>query len=339
VFIIVAAAGYTVRTTPSRVVLASEYSLDGSPSPANLPADRAGLKSGDRIVSADGKPIADYSDVQEIIALNADRPIALGVDRDGREIPLTVTPAMDRESGAGRIGVYSWIDPVVETVAPGSAAAIAGIEAGDRILSFDGRPVEHAIAFLARLASQPERARLLVDRRGAQVEADLVLSWDASGGSNLGIGFATIPKTIKSPNAAAAIRDGLAETWKTFSLSVKSLELLFRGVDLFKAVSGPARITYMVGKSASEGMQAGASGGIALPFNFLAFLSIGLFIMNLLPIPALDGGIVAMAVAEILRRRPLKPLTVYRYQFVGVAMILAIFVFATVGDVLFFAAH
>ncbi len=338
VFTAVSAVGYTVPTSSNRVVLASEFNLDGKPSAASYPADAAGLKSGDRIVSADGKPVADYSDIQETIALNAEKNLRLEVEREGRRLALTVRPALDRETGAGRIGVYSWIEAVVDSVAEGSAAAIAGVEPGDRIVAVDGRRVDHAIALLAALGSKPERATFLIERGGTSLETKLVLSWDDSGASNLGIGFASQRKTVKSAGIGPTISAGLAETWKTFAVSIKGLATLFKGVDLFKAVSGPARITYMVGKSASEGIQAKSPGGIALPFNFLAFLSIGLFIMNLLPIPALDGGLIAISAIEALRRRPLKPLTVYRYQFVGSAMILAIFVFATIGDVLFFAA-
>ena len=339
VYTFVFAIGYTVQTTPNRIVLASEYSLDPSAKRTSYPADEAGFKSGDRIVSADGQPIADYSDIQEFIALNAGRPVSIVAERDGARIALKATPEMDRETGAGRIGFFSWIEPEIESVAEGSAAAIAGIEAGDRIVAVDGTAVSHAIGVLACLASKPERAVFTLDRGGRRIEAPLVLSWNDSGASNLGIGFKTQPKTIKASSIPASISSGLSETWKTFSVSVKGLGLLFKGVNLLKAVSGPARITYMVGKSAAEGIQSGSSGGIALPFNFLAFLSIGLFIMNLLPIPALDGGLIAIAVLELARKRPLKPITIYRYQFVGSAMILAIFVFATIGDVLFFAAH
>jgi regulator of sigma E protease len=110
------------------------------------------------------------------------------------------------------------------------------------------------------------------------------------------------------------------------------------GVDLLKALSGPARITYMVGQSATEGIQRSAQGGLAVPLNFLAFLSISLFIMNLLPIPALDGGQIAMFIVEGVRRRALRPITIYRYQTIGVVFILAIFVFASIGDLIFFAA-
>ncbi|HET7838834.1 MAG TPA: site-2 protease family protein, partial [Rectinemataceae bacterium] len=317
VFVVVSAVGYSIRTSSNRIVLASEYHLDPSAEGKSFPADAAGLKSGDRIISADGKPVADYSDVQETIALSADRAIRLGVERGGSRLDLTVTPAMDRSSGAGRIGVYSWTDPVVEEVAKGSAAAIAGIETGDVVTAIDGKPVKHAIEALSYLASKPERARFTLLRNGASVDASVVLAWTETGESNLGISFRSQLKTFRAQSMGAAIAGGAAETWKTFSISFKSLGLLFRGVDLLKAVSGPARITYFVGRSASEGMKAGSTGGLALPLNFLAFLSIGLFIMNLLPIPALDGGQVLLFITEIARRRPLRVITVYRFQFVG----------------------
>jgi regulator of sigma E protease len=339
VFIVVMAVGYSVPTASNRIVLASEYSASGLSMPLNYPADDAGLKTGDRIVSINGVPTVDFSDVQEKISLNAETPLTLGVDREGRVLKLTVTPALDRETGAGRIGVYSWIDTIVDVVDEGSAAAVAGILPGDRIAAVDGVTVEHEAALRARLESKPEKTAFLVDRGGIPFEAHLVLSWDDSSTANLGLGFATQTKTIKSSGLGAAVSAGLAETWETFVASIRGLGSLFRGVDLFKAVSGPARITYMIGQSATQGYANRATGGIALPFSFLAILSIGLFIMNLLPIPALDGGIIVIALVETLRRKPLKPLTVYRYQLVGSIMILGIFVFATIGDFMFFSAR
>jgi regulator of sigma E protease len=81
------------------------------------------------------------------------------------------------------------------------------------------------------------------------------------------------------------VNAGFKEGYSTFEATIKGLASLFQGVNLLKALSGPARITYMVGQSATEGIQRSATGGLAMPLNFLAFLSISLFIMNLLPIP------------------------------------------------------
>lgn len=336
VFVAVAAVGYTVRTSGNRIVLASEFSLDGKPAPTGLPADAAGLKSGDRVVAANGKPVRDYADLQEVIALNPEERLDFAVERDGTRLDLAVTPRMDKSSGAGRIGIYAWTEPLVEGVVAGSAADIAGVKEGDRVVSVGGEPVRHAIELLSRLSARPERVVLGLDRRGESVEARLVLSYEG-GGSNLGLSFATLPHTVKSESLGLAFSDGLRETWKTFSISVQGLGLLFRGVDVFKAISGPARITWLVGSTASEGMAESGANGLVVAFNFLGFLSIGLFIMNLLPIPALDGGMILMFAIEGARRKPLRTKTVYRFQFIGMAFILALFVLATVSDLIFFA--
>ncbi len=336
VAIAVATVGYTIPTSSNRIVLASEFSLDGKPAPTNLPADRAGLKSGDRVLAIDDRKIRDYADLQEAIAVAADKLVRIEVEREGQRLILEARPALDKATGAGRLGLYSWIDPVVEQVAPGSAADIAGIQPGDRIVTAAGKPARHAIELLSHLANRPERLVLGVERGGERFEARIVLSY-AERGSNLGISFATQPHTVRSEGFGAAIVDGLSETWNTFALSVKGLVTLFRGVDLLKAISGPARITWMVGTTATEGIAAGGANGIVIAFNFLSFLSIGLFLMNLLPIPALDGGMILMFFIEGLRSRPLKTRTIYRFQFIGMAFVFALFVLATLSDLFFFA--
>jgi regulator of sigma E protease len=220
------------------------------------------------------------------------------------------------------------------------AAQIAGIASGDRIVSIDGKSVRHAIEAQAILNStKPERTKIVVERDGKNLELNVVLSWNAQGKSNLGLSYKTETHAVRgTTNLESAVSAGFSETWSTFDSTFKGLASLFQGVNLLKALSGPARITYMVGQSATEGIQRSSSGGLAMPLNFLAFLSISLFIMNLLPIPALDGGQIVMFVTEGIRRRALRPITIYRYQAIGATFILALFVFVSFGDLLFFAA-
>jgi len=339
VFMMVSTIGYSYPTYPNRIVLLSEFDL-GVSKQASYPADSAGLKSGDRILSVDGKRIGDFSDLLEGITLSANKPVTLKIERDGSVLEKKVTPMLNKETGGGLIGVSYWADPVVGAVGQGSAAQIAGILPGDRIVSIGGAPVRHAIeAQSILLSSKPERSAFVLDRGGKSVETNVILSWDAQGKSNLGLSFKTDVHVVDgTATLGAAIGAGFDETISTFDATMKGLGSLFMGVDLFKALSGPARITYMVGQSATEGIQRSAQGGLAVPLNFLAFLSISLFIMNLLPIPALDGGQIVMFVVEGARRRALKPLTIYRYQTIGAFFILAIFVFASIGDLFFFAA-
>jgi len=132
-----------------------------------------------------------------------------------------------------------------------------------------------------------------------------------------------------------ALAKGAAETWKTFALSVKSLSLLFKGVDLTQAVSGPIRITYMVGDIATESFSQGIGAGISSVANFLSLISIALCIMNLLPLPMLDGGMILLFFIEGIRRKPLNPKFVSAFQAFGVIIIAGLMLFAVFGDVMF----
>jgi regulator of sigma E protease len=116
---------------------------------------------------------------------------------------------------------------------------------------------------------------------------------------------------------------------------VKSFGLLFRGIDLTQAVSGPVRITYMVGDVAAEGYSQSFGAGLSSLVNFLALISIALCIMNLLPLPILDGGLIILFVVEIIKRKHLHPRFVGAFQTVGVVLIFSLMLFAVFGDILF----
>jgi regulator of sigma E protease len=120
-------------------------------------------------------------------------------------------------------------------------------------------------------------------------------------------------------------------------LSIRSFALLFKGIDLTQAVSGPVRITYMVGDIAAEGFGQSVGAGFSSMANFLALISIALGIMNLLPLPVLDGGLIVLFIIEIIKRKPLHPKVVSAFQTVGVVLIFGLMLFAVFGDILFLA--
>lgn len=95
----------------------------------------------------------------------------------------------------------------------------------------------------------------------------------------------------------------------------------------------------MVGQIASDGFSSGLTSGLTVSFNFLAILSIGLFAMNLLPIPILDGGWIVLFIIEAVRRKAARVKTVLRYQTIGLVAIAALFLMTTVGDILFFSGR
>ena len=111
--------------------------------------------------------------------------------------------------------------------------------------------------------------------------------------------------------------------------------MLFKGVELKNAVSGPLRITHMIGNVAQEGFKVSAGEGWRNILYFVSIISISLFIMNLLPIPVLDGGLILLSFIEAVIRRNIPPIVTYRVQFVGFAFIACLFVCAFLADLFF----
>lgn len=327
-FAVTAAVGTTFYTAPNRILLASEIQRQNEPNPADI----AGLQTGDTIIEIQGRTIRDYSDLQEIIASNPDSTLAMKVLRQNQVLELTVTPKLDRDTGAGMIGVYAWIDPVIESIAPGSPAALADIRPGDRILEVNGMPIRATADLIAVFRDAPEKLDIAVARSGETVKTTMV----AQNLADTGITFTAIKRTERAANPVDALKRGVRQTFDTVTMTVKSIGLLFRGVNVFKAVSGPARITYLIGNVTTQSLRNEGLAGLVQVLSFLAFLSVGLAIMNLLPLPVLDGGLILVFLVEIIRRRPLAAASMYRYQFIGAVIVLALFFMVTMSDILFF---
>ncbi|GAB1454999.1 MAG: RIP metalloprotease RseP [Spirochaetia bacterium] len=329
---IIMVAGYQTQSWDNRIILASQF--DGG----SYPADAAGLESGDKIIAIDGKSISTFSEFQETVALSARKPLSLAIDRSGRILGLDIRPELDKESGAGRVGVYPWIEPVIERVSPTGAAALAGLNVGDRLLSIDGQDIDNTLALFNRLdVYKPSRALIRYSRDGRESEATLILAYGEQGESDLGVGWKATNRTVKASGPLDALSLATGETVKTIQATYRGIGSLFMGVNLLKAVSGPARITWMVGTVAKNGLSAVDAGGLSMALNFIAILSIGLFAMNLLPIPLLDGGSIVLFLIELVRRKAAKVKTVMRYQTIGVVAVAALFLLSTIGDVLFFS--
>jgi regulator of sigma E protease len=322
--------GIEVHTLDNRIVLVSDIEQG-----ERYPADQGGLKTGDRIVSINDTPVTNYHDIQELIATNPEKNLPLRALRDGETVELTVRPNLDKSSGAGKIGVYFWSDPVIAAVAEGGPADIAGLRAGDRIVRMNGEDFPYTVALFRILRNRPSILTVEYERNGSPLRADLVVEYADDGAANVGISYESIQFRTPRLSFFGALAKGAREAGKTFALSVKSFALLFRGIDLTQAVSGPVRITYMVGDIAAEGFSQSFGAGLSSMVNVLALISIALCIMNLLPLPVLDGGLIILSVLEIIRRRPLRPRFISAFQTVGVVLIFGLMLFAVFGDILF----
>ncbi|MCL2008843.1 MAG: site-2 protease family protein [Treponema sp.] len=325
--------GFEVNTLGNRIILVSDI-VQGTVNPA----DEAGLLSGDRIISIRGKSTETFNDIQQIIAVHPGEELMMQVERDGDIIDLLVTPAMDRSTGAGRIGVYFWTDPVIERITEGSPAGIAGLQSGDRILTVNGFPIPHTLGFFQIIDERPGVLYLEILRGNENITASLIPIYHED---NIELGMTWQAVSYNNPRLSppAALARGTIETWRTFTVSVRSLSLLFRGIDLTQAVSGPVRITYMVGEVAAEGFNQSFAAGLSSMASFLALISIALCIMNMLPLPILDGGMIILFFIEGIRRKPLNPRVVSVFQTVGVVLIAGLMFFAIFGDILYLAGR
>jgi regulator of sigma E protease len=323
--------GFQTVTSENRIVLLSEIT------PGTNPADIAGLESGDRIIEINGKKISNYLDIQENIVVNAEKNLPIKVERDGTVLALTVRPSLEKSTGRGIIGIYNWTDPIIGGVSEGSPAALAGLEKGDRIISINGSDFSYTVKLIPIMEEMPDALNLEYERNGRIMQTQIPVIYTDDAANDFG--FYWEPVIIRHPtlNPISALVKGTAETIETFVVSVKSLSLLFRGVDLTQAVSGPIRITYMVGEVATEGFGQSIGTGISSMASFLSLISIALCIMNLLPLPILDGGMMILHAVEGIRRKPLNPRAINAFQTVGVVLIFGLMIFAIFGDILFLA--
>ena len=325
--------GFEEQVMENRIILASDIEPD-----TIYPADRANLISGDRIIEINGNKTDFHNDIQKIIVLNPEKEIVIKIVRDGEEKLLTVTPELDKNSGAGKIGVYFWTDPVIAEIIPDSFAAKAGLEPNDKIIRINNVNVDNTVKFGNELKNILEGQIITVPldfiRNGEEYSTELQIPMQA--GDEFGIKWSYIKYRTPSLSVPAAFVQGVKTSWETLEYSVKGLGLLFRGVNLTKAVSGPVRITYMVGEIAAEGFGQSFGTGLRDMARFLALISIALCVMNLLPLPILDGGLIILFIAEMIRRKPAHPRAIKIFQMTGIFIIGALMLFALFGDILFF---
>ena len=326
--------GFNVHTDGNRIVLASDYNMDifeGTP-----PATAAGLQTGDRILAVDNTTVNHFQDLLESVATAPNQEILLTFERDGRRLQATLIPELDLDTGAGRIGVYAWRDPIVEKVEPGQAASLAGLRKGDRIVGAGGAAVRHTMDLYQQLQDRPEILPVRYLRDGTEGQTTLVLDYGEEGFANLGINFAVGVYPSQDVGLVGALRKGAEESWEILTVTLKGFGLLFQGINLRKAVAGPLRIIYTVGSAATSGFTFGFAQGLSYYFRLLCWLSIVLFIINLLPIPGLDGGQILVFTLEVLRGKPLDPKVISRIQMIGFSFIVLLAVVVTFNDIFLF---
>ncbi len=222
-----------------------------------------------------------------------------------------------------------------------SPAKEAGLITGDKIISINNQSVSDFTDVYQQISQNPDKDLLIkVKRNNKELSYKVHSKMNKSTGEGK-IGVMSDPSTFELRNSKTysffqSIEQGIRESNKTLIVSIKSLTLLFKGIDLSKAVSGPAQITSILGNTAKEGFSAGLKTGIISMLQFLALISLSLFIMNLLPIPVLDGGLIVLSIIESVTGRIIPKNIKQTIQMIGFAFILIIFAIAVNGDINYF---
>lgn len=327
-FMIISMIGYSYYTSENKIILANEV----YPEMESI-AEKAGLQTGDKILSVNDKETPYFTDIYEAISISANKKTDLQVQRDSEIFNIEVTPSLNKETGAGVLGIVSWTNPLIASVEKNSIAEKVGLKEQDLILQINDDIIKNTADYNNAIQKYDNFSMKVLRDNNEIIIENIELNHQKEDKTTLGITFYTEKVKSKTYSFFPAIINGFVEAEKTTALTFKSLGLLFQGVDLTKAVSGPLRITVMLGDTAKAGFSAGFSTGIVTVFNFLAIISISLFIMNLLPIPILDGGLILFALIEAITKKQISPKIQYYVQFIGVGLILVLFVFAMFGDI------
>ncbi|HEU5095800.1 MAG TPA: RIP metalloprotease RseP [Reyranella sp.] len=329
------------------VLLAGVFYVAGEPySPPVVavhpggPAAKAGLRSGDEIVRLDGQSVDRFEEIQQAQFLYLARPMSVEYRRGNTLLHGEIIPQycerMDRYHNTiryGDLGIDELIRPVVGGFTPDSPAQAAGLKVGDLLVSIDGKPVEYFSRIPDLIGDRAGQSLAVKYERNGQIhettivpEADKVT--DCSGATHtvgrLRIRAANVTE-FRSHDVLGATWAGVQHVWNMTTMFYTSMAQIVTGARPVDELGGPIRIA----KAAGEASYAGWFGIL----NLVIGLSVVLGVFNLLPVPMLDGGHLAMYLYEGIRGRPLSLKAQELSLKIGFALIIGIALVATFNDV------
>jgi regulator of sigma E protease len=297
-----------------------------------LPASAAPLailRRGDRITHVNDDTVRTWSDLLEAL-VTAENPVRLRVQGRAEPIVLDFPPAprdtADRLALARGLMVY--VAPVIATVNVGSPGEQAGLQPGDRVVSVDGNTVASWTDFARIARANPGKAvHVVLLRSGTRVDVTVTPERRVEDGRAYGlIGVSPVLPTVPSPTLLGAAAVGWREATEKVDQILTFLKRLVVGRASPRDLGGPITIAQVSGQAARV--------GINVLLGFMAFLSINLAVLNLLPIPILDGGQMVFLLAEGIRRKPLSLALRMRLTQVGFAVIAGLMLFVIGNELL-----
>ncbi len=338
--LIIMVAGVTMNIVLAIVVMTAIVQMTGRSTLATRVVGRVdapawapelnAISPGDTIVAVGGNPVATWNEIGKAIATSPDSALAITTNRS------TVSVAAGPAAGKRRVELFNallpWYPPVAGMVVPNRPAARAGLQRGDTLVAIDSTPIRNfgdLVGVVSVAAGKPLQFTI---RRGAETktlvitpEAETVASRDGAKRTigKVGVGQVDISthEDVAFPEALAL---GWGMTWDNVGLVINFIKQLGSGQASMRDMGGPIAIT--------QASVEAARGGASQLFALLAFLSVNLAVMNLLPIPILDGGQIVMNVAESIKGRPFSMRTKENFARVGLFAIALLFVVVMFND-------
>ncbi len=329
-------AGWLATGAPLFVPTFQDLTPDIEAMVPGSPADTAGIQIGDHVSRVNGQAISTRTELFDAVAKSNGLALTLEIKRDGQVKTLTVTPttAPGPRASAQEPGYYLGVEetpPLVTSVMQGSPAMKAGLQAGDRVVNIEGQTIYTWSQMTGIVKENPNRQlQIEVLREGHRVSLTVIPSAEKAmvNGQPVEVGKIGISgpgrSIMRSSTPLLSLYDGLGATWGWTELTAIGLYKMIVGDISSKNIGGPLTIANISGEAAAQG----ASSVVFL----IAILSINLGVLNLLPIPILDGGHLLFFLIEGILRKPLGERQREVAQQAGLVLLVGVMIFAFWND-------
>ncbi len=283
------------------------------------PAKERGIQPGDVVTHINGKAVSLDSMIDTTTA-HPEEELLYTVERDGKSFALAVSPRL-----AGTIPGVTLVDGVVAAMTPDAIERVPFLSPNDKIVGFNSNKLDPKEVGLAIENHVNDFISILVLKPKAEEPIECIVQTGGKG--MIGIALDTKPETVivKSP-LLEAIPGAFAEGYRVVKISLTSFYLILTGRVSPKLVGGPVFIFQMTTEAADV--------GFTWLIHLVGFISVHLFVINLLPIPVLDGGLILLAAVEGIRGRPVDIRFQEALQRVGIFLLLALALLVTYNDIL-----
>jgi regulator of sigma E protease len=286
------------------------------------PAAKAGLRTGDEIVAIDGQEVDRWQQAAFTVMTSIGKTLHLDVDRDGDRISLTVVPTRLPDADFGDIGAYPKVLPKIGDILKGSPAERAGFRLDDEVRAVDGRPIASPGDFVETIEGKIGQVVVVTVLRGGVITQVPVTPEDQQGKGKIGVRLMVSERY----GPARAFLESLRFNRDIARQSLAVIGKIFkREVAAKSALAGPIEIAAQSGAAARSGFKN--------LLYLMGVLSLSIGLLNLFPIPVLDGGQIAILLAESVTRRDLSLATKERINQVGLAMIVLLMVTVLYFDI------